>query len=75
MSHQPTVDKAQGGMRLKADGEMGVEVHGVIATHAQDAAVLGCSRFPSPGRGRAIAGPGAQRGAGGQASFQQLATA
>ena len=75
ISQQRTVDKAQGGIGLDVVGEVVIEVHGIIATHAQDAAALGLSRFGTPeGRGTRE-GQDGHREAGRKAHVQQLTTA
>ena len=54
--HQRAVDEAQGGIGLEVEGEMVVEVRGIIATHAQDAAAPGLSGLRAPECRGAIAG-------------------
>src|SRR5215475_9664211 len=61
MAYEAAVDEAQRGMRLEADGEMRIEVGGVIATHAQDAAAFGRSCFSPPERRGTRQGQGRQR--------------
>src|SRR5262245_27259441 len=69
MAHQSAVDEAQRGMRLEADGEMRVEVGGVIPAHAQDAAAPGLSCFRPPERRGTGQRPGRKRHTSGEASL------
>jgi hypothetical protein len=54
---------------------MVVEVHGVIATHAQETAALGLSRFGTPEGCGTREGQDGHREAGRKAHVQQLTTA
>ena len=67
---QRTVDKTQGGIGLGVGGEMVIEVHRVIAAHAQDAAALGLARFGAPERRGTRQGQGQYREAGCEALLQ-----
>ncbi len=75
MPHQLAVDEAQGALRKVRSGDMGIKVWRVKPTHTQNAAALGCLRFPTPERWRVIQGPGGHRDAGREAGFQEIATA
>jgi hypothetical protein len=72
---QRTVDKAQGGIGPGIGCKVVIKVHGIIATHMQDAAALGLTRFRTPeGRGTRE-GQDGHREAGYKAHVQQLTTA
>src|SRR2546428_6149499 len=68
------MDKAQGGIGLGVVGEVVIEVHGVIAPHAEDAAALGwpSCRCPEPLETRQR--PGSQRPPRREASLEHLPT-
>src|SRR5207249_11595713 len=72
---QRAVDKAQGGIGLGVVGEVVIEVHRVIAAHAQDAPTLGWDRVGPPERGGTGERHSRHREAGRQASLQQRTTA
>jgi hypothetical protein len=69
------MDKAQGGISPGVVGKMVIEVHGIIATHAQDAAALRLSRFGTPEERGTREGQDGHREAGRKAHVQQLTTA
>src|SRR5215475_3954729 len=72
---QGTVDKTQGVMGLRVEDEMRIKMGWIGAPHAQDAAALGLPRVRPPEWRGTMQRPGGQSNAGGEAGFQQIATA
>src|SRR5215813_6823214 len=72
---QCAVDKAQGGIGPGVGGKVVIKVHGVIATHAQEAAALRLIRFGPPEERGTREGQDGHREAGRKAHVQQLTTA